>query len=903
MALALPVAAGAQDTAVEQFDFGGFRMVMPGGQGETVNAAEFAAFQASGERPRSFVDQIPLYSDLIQVAPTLRASDLDSYFRPATFGTAGTTLDATPRPGVEIYRDEWNVPKVFGQTRADTMFGAGYASAQDRLFLMDVLRHTGRGRLTELIGAGEDDSTVRMDAEQLKIADYTEEELQGMIDSGTAKLGAEGQEIRQDLDAYVAGINAYIAEARLDPDKMPVEYAALGKEVADWKPTDTVAIASLIGGIFGRGGGDEARVSLALAELRKRFGRRAGRRAFEDFRDRDDPEAPVTIRKRFKFFDPGRADRRAVARLDPGSFREADLVTSGGEGQSSAAQLPWLRRMQEDGLVFPTSQSNVLLVDRRKSRSGRPLAVMGPQVGYYSPQILMEMELHGPDGLHVRGATFPGISLYILLGRGQDFAWSATTATTDVVDEFAEKLCEPDGSEPSLESTHYVRNGRCIPFETREHVLRTTKAPTDLLPPPDLSPPRTITLKLERSVHGPIQGRATVRGEPVAIAEARSTYFHELDSALAFKRLNMGEVASAKDFQRAMHRVNFAFNWFYADDRDIAYLNSGWYPRRARGTHPDLPAWGTGAWDWQGFDPDRFTSRRLPFRRLPKAINPRQRYIVNWNNKQAPGWRAADDQWGFGAIHRSTRLERRLRRAIRGKRRVGLAGVTRVMALGGTTDLRGYESYRRLRRMTGRGPAGEVREAIGLMDAWTRAGSHRRDLDGDGVVEHSAAAAVMDEWWPRLVRRAFEPALGVDALERIRDVHSVGSGPSQGGSSFGSGWWGHLDKDLRALLGMRVRNPLSRPYCGAAKRSHGRGRRARCRTVLVGALRDAVAAAKEKYGVERLADIRMEPACDDRDLCDQIAFTTGGAVGTPDIPWQDRPTFQQVVEVQGHRER
>ena len=46
---------------VESFDFGGFRNVLPGGQGETVNAPEFAAFQAGGERPTTFIDQLPLY--------------------------------------------------------------------------------------------------------------------------------------------------------------------------------------------------------------------------------------------------------------------------------------------------------------------------------------------------------------------------------------------------------------------------------------------------------------------------------------------------------------------------------------------------------------------------------------------------------------------------------------------------------------------------------------------------------------------------------------------------------------------------------------------------------------------------------------------------------------------------
>ena len=56
--------------------------------------------------------------------------------------------------------------------------------------------------------------------------------------------------------------------------------------------------------------------------------------------------------------------------------------------------------------------------------------------------------------------AFPGISLYVLLGRGKDFSWSATTATTDNMDEFVEELCEPDGSAPTRAPTHYRLQGR-----------------------------------------------------------------------------------------------------------------------------------------------------------------------------------------------------------------------------------------------------------------------------------------------------------------------------------------------------------------------------------------------------------------------------------------------------------
>ncbi len=113
-----------------------------------------------------------------------------------------------------------------------------------------------------------------------------------------------------------------------------------------------------------------------------------------------------------------------------------------------------------------------------------------------------------------------------------------------------------------------------------------------------------------------------------------------------------------------------------------------------------------------------------------------------------------------------TRLEDRMRRGIRGRRKLDLAGLTRAMQLGATTDLRGWEIYRWLRRVTGRGNTAETREAIGLLDRWVREGSHRRDVDDDNVVEHGPAIAVMDDWWPLIARGVFRAGARRDRLRR-----------------------------------------------------------------------------------------------------------------------------------------
>ena len=66
-------------------------------------------------------------------------------------------------------------------------------------------------------------------------------------------------------------------------------------------------------------------------------------------------------------------------------------------------------------LSFPRGMSNALLISAAHSKSGHPLAVMGPQVSYFTLEILMEEDIHGP-GIDADGAAFPGVNLYVELG-------------------------------------------------------------------------------------------------------------------------------------------------------------------------------------------------------------------------------------------------------------------------------------------------------------------------------------------------------------------------------------------------------------------------------------------------------------------------------------------------------
>jgi hypothetical protein len=68
-----------------------------------------------------------------------------------------------------------------------------------------------------------------MDAEQWTLAPYTEADYQRQFDLGDDLYGDRGRQLQDDALSYVAGINQYIVEARLDPTKMPGEYVAIGR--------------------------------------------------------------------------------------------------------------------------------------------------------------------------------------------------------------------------------------------------------------------------------------------------------------------------------------------------------------------------------------------------------------------------------------------------------------------------------------------------------------------------------------------------------------------------------------------------------------------------------------------------------------------------------------------------
>jgi acyl-homoserine lactone acylase PvdQ len=495
--------------------------------------------------------------------------------------------------------------------------------------------------------------------------------------------------------------------------------------------------------------------------------------------------------------------------------------------------------------------------------------------------------VHGP-GIDARGATFAGVSLYVLLGHGRDYAWSATSAGQDIIDTFAVPLCEPDGSAPTIDSMHYRFRGQCTPIEVLEKTNNWTPSPADD------TPPGSETLHAERTKLGLVTARATRKGRPVAFTKLRSTYFHEADSALGFVELNdPSKIRGPRDFQRAASKIGFTFNWFYVDHSHIGYFNSGNNPVRAARTSSHFPV--SSAFEWRNWNPDLSTAKYTSMASHPQVID--QSFLANWNNKQARGTRAADDNFGYGSIYRSQSLSDRIRRGIRGGRKMSLVQLIDAMESAGTVDLRATKVLPWALKVMGKPRDPKLRHALSVLRAWVRAGGHRLDRDRNGVYERTEAISILDRWWPKWMRAQFRPTLGAAPYRRLLGLIAQDDDPNLDGEHHGSayqtGWYGYAQKDLRRLLGRRVRGKLSRVYCGGGRTRQGNLRK--CRARLRASLRRALNSDPAVFYKDEICEDYEKPS--DQWCYDAVRQRPVGAINQPLIHWINRPTFQQVVEI------
>jgi acyl-homoserine lactone acylase PvdQ len=845
---------GAAQTAppVVTDDVRGFAIDPPGQCGHIDNTSSECAH---------YEDQIPMYKALVN-DDDVTEEELPTYFKSMQFGP-GTNIasEYSPVEGVTVYRDEeFGVPHIYASSLNTASFALGYVSAEDRLWEMDVFRHAARGTLTEFIGNDGENGYLNMDIATRREG-YVEAEVQKMYDDLDDKF-ANGKLVQDGLQAYTDGINAYMDEARLDPTKMPFEYSATQnpspEHPVEWTNTDTLFLVVLQLRVFGETAGDELQNAGLYAHLKDSLGNKLGPKVFNDFAFQNDPSATTSIAKadgNFKTQSLGKIDWKSVAIPD----NATDVAINTARAARTRDDL-----LRSIGFGTGGPASNALIVSREESKTENPLQIGAPQVGYAAPGFFMEIDVHAP-GIDFRGPAVPGASALIPLGRGRDYAWSLTTGYSDAVDTRAEKLCDPEGGEPTLESTGYMHKGKCKEMESRDETF--TIKPTLANPGPPGEEVRTFY----RTLHGPVFQRALVKGKPTAFVKERFFWKKEVDSVPQFARWNM-EVDDIDDFASAAKDFTMSFNAFYADANNIGYWHVGHYPKRVAGQHPSLPTWGTGKWDWKG---------RRPFSEQPKILNPDTGWIANWNNKPTAGWSNMDSaKWG--SIHRVDLLDDKMHSLLDGPGKANLSDLVDVIGESATQDTRGlYLGPKMLKWAAGKEDGGDQYDAaLELVQEWVSTGAHRENADEDENMDKGAALAIFDAWYDKLVHRVYDDELGEDGYELL--LAPVTDYVPAGGSNF----WFDMSSYLKTLFNKKTAKRLALPYCDDRNTED---EREKCAALVIESLEAALQEQATAQGSANVSEWTTPR--------EDIEFQAFGYGAVDPIPWQNRGTHNHATEI------
>ncbi len=504
-----------------------------------------------------------------------------------------------PEVQCTIIRDNYGVPHIFADTKEGLGYGAGYAMAQDRLWQADVMRRAATGRLAELgLATIEDDIATRT-------LWYSEDELLEIYDDWDP---AEDY-LKPMIEAYVDGINAYIEQA-LDNlyIYMPAEYMAqnLVAYLEPFTVADVVGLTVLMGWRFGGTGGSEGDLYEALLTLQAMHGDTAGGAIWNDLFPLDDAGAPVTIP----------SESLSVLSKDGSSLDVPDNL----EPVLEQAQDVWATQDAAfESLGVPTKfGSNAVLVSPELSATGYALELGGPQMGYTMPQIVYELGLHGA-GINAVGMAMPCAGPFILIGVSESGAWTSTTGSSDVMDV---RILTLNPSDP----TQYWYNGAWVDMERRNELVYGPKKQT------------YQATSIYRSVYGPIISMDLAAGTAVTL---HTPFFkNEIAGEQGWQLFQAA--TNIDEFEAAVELIIPSHNFYWADtEGNIGYWHAGRFPVKPAGADRRLPLAGDGTQEWV-----RVTE---PWE-MPRAINPEQGWLTNWNNKPIAAWPYAesDFHWGEG---------------------------------------------------------------------------------------------------------------------------------------------------------------------------------------------------------------------------------------------------------------
>jgi len=482
---------------------------------------------------------------------------------------------------VEILVDHWGISHIYAETEHDLFFAQGWNAARDRLFQLELWRRQATGTVAEILGPRELERDVG--TRLFKFRGDLEQEL--------AHYHPRGVEI---VNAYVDGINAYVAQTEQDPSLLTVEFELLGITPGRWTPD---VVISRHQGLLGNLGAElstgrrVAQLGVETVKSLSTYG--PGDPVLELDASIDGAALSEDILGLYNAF------RRSVR------FRPEDIVEARRADSDAFAMLERSAAESTRTEAYDEAQdvgSNNWVVSGARSASGYPIMANDPHRAQSAPSLRYWVHLVGPGWNVIGGGepSLPGVSI----GHNEYGAWGLTVFATDGEDLL---VYETNPSDPN--QYRYQGEWEAMTVLTEEIPVKGGES-------------ETVELKYTR--HGPVVFEDRDRNLAYAVRAA----WMEVGGAPYLASLRMDQAKTWEEFREACTYSNIpGENMIWADPSGtIGWQAVGIAPVR-RTWSGLVPVPGDGRYEWDGY---------LPIQDKPHIVNPTEGYFATANNDLIP---------------------------------------------------------------------------------------------------------------------------------------------------------------------------------------------------------------------------------------------------------------------------
>ncbi len=494
---------------------------------------------------------------------------------------------------VEIIVDHWGIPHIYAQTEADLFFAQGYYAARDRLFQFEIWRRQSTGTVAELLGPRE----LKRDIGTRLF------KFRGDIKAEMNHYHPRGEFI---ITSFVRGVNAYIEEARKDPDKLPLEFQMLDMLPETWTPEVVISRhQGLLGNIS-----DEMDISRAVALL-----------------------GPDRVKDLF-WFHPNDPDLRLDPSIDsallfknimelynayrrPVRFQPEDFVASVANPDRDVFH-NWAAAQdavteQEERRATRSIGSNNWAIEGAMSQTGYPLLANDPHRTQAVPSLRYMAHLVGPGWNVIGGGEpeIPGISI----GHNEYGAWGLTVFETDAEDLYVYR------TNPDNPDQYWYRGA----WENMRIIA-------DTIPVKGQDP---VIVEHKYTRHGPVLYEDAEKQQACAL---RCGWL-EIGGSPYLASLRMDQAKNFEEFRDACTYSHIpGENMVWADKAgNIGWQAVGIAPIR-RNFSGMVAVPGDGRFEWDGY---------LPIQAKPNVYNPGSGVIITANENVTPAGYAYPEALGY----------------------------------------------------------------------------------------------------------------------------------------------------------------------------------------------------------------------------------------------------------------